>query len=71
MILLSKTHHYSRCCLFKGAMPPSCSVFAASLMKDLIDFLSQISKLSYFNLFDLADFLMHAWIARFLFRCLM
>jgi len=40
-------------------------------MKDLIDFLSQISKLSYFNLFDLADFLMHAWIARFLFRCLM
>jgi len=25
----------------------------------LIDFLSQISKLSYFNLLDLADFLMH------------
>jgi len=28
-------------------------------MKDSIDFLNQISKLSYFNLFDLADFLMH------------
>jgi len=46
-----------------------------ALLKDncgrLIDFLSQISKLSYFNLFDLADFLMHAWIASFLFRCLM
>jgi len=41
----------------QGAMPPSCSVFPASLLKDsyilLIDFLSQISKLSYFNLLDL------------------
>jgi len=27
----------------------------------LIDFLSQISKLSYFNLLDLVDFLMHHW----------
>ena len=27
----------------------------------LIDFLSQISKLSYFSLFGLADFLMHHW----------
>jgi len=28
-------------------------------MHVLIDFLSQISKQSYFNLLDLADFLMH------------
>jgi len=27
----------------------------------LVDFLSQISKLSYFNLLDLPDFLMHLW----------
>jgi len=27
----------------------------------LIDFLSQISQLSYFNLLSLADFLMHHW----------
>jgi len=35
----------------------------------LIDFLSQISKLSYFNLLDLADFLMHHTSFRFRFLC--
>jgi len=33
----------------------------------LIDFLSQISKLSHFNLLGLADFLMH--LSRFVFWC--
>jgi len=35
----------------------------------LIDFLSQISKLSYFNLLDLADFMMHCTSFRFRFLC--
>jgi len=37
----------------------------------LIDFLKQISKLSYFNLLDLADFMMYAGITGFPFSCLM
>jgi len=53
-------------------MPSSCSLFPASLLNDnyerLIDFLSQISKQSYFNLLDLAEFLMHACISTFPFR---
>ena len=35
----------------------------------LTDFLSQISKLSYFNLLDLADFMMHRTSFRFRFLC--
>ena len=56
-------------------MSPSCSLFTASLLYDnygrLIDFLSQFSKLSYLNLLDLPEFLMHACIASFMFRFLM
>jgi len=77
MVLLSKRYHYPRCLSIvrTGGNAPSCSVFPTSLLKDnygrLIDFLSQISKLSYFNLLDLADFLMHTGITSFPFRCLM
>jgi len=61
----------------KGTTVPvalPCSLFPASLLNNnygrLIDSLSQISKLSYFNLLDLADFLMHACITSFPFRFL-
>ena len=75
--IVSKRHHYPRCLSFvrAGGNAPSCSAFSASLLKDnygrLIDFLNRISKLSCFNLIDLADVLMRACISSFPFRCLM
>jgi len=76
MILLSKRHHYLRCPPFERAGDNASIMLPlpGALLKDnygrLIDFLSQIKKLSCFNLLDLADFLMHAsLVSCFVFWC--